>query len=446
MSNRHHLSISRRELLKYSAAVGALGTLAGPGIFSQALAAEGPVNFMAWSAAVDLVKSHVAAFEKETGIGVNYANSPWAQYRETLITKFTGGAPLDMMWVSDSWLPEWADAGWIKPVDNFDFLMKYNDEAEQFCIDSMTYKGRQYGLTYYTDFMAFLYDEEALNKAGISAPPQSWDEVTEQSLKIKQAGISEYPLMLALAKESWLIEFLAAMVYSNGGQFTDESGNSVMQSSSEGAINAAQWVVDAVNNDKIVSPACVEIGELTCLKAFSSGNHAFALLPKYRMRTLNDPAQSQIAGRVKQALMPKGEKGSHATVGWMRFHGMSASAAADPQKAEQTAKLIEWFGGKAKGEYKFQKLLFTDIGAGFGVKPLFDDPDVQAAYNAYADVETIREQQALARQKDVVTPWFGEWQEVHGAAWQSAILGDMSAEEAMAKAGETWDELKKEYS
>ena len=77
----------------------------------------------------------------------------WAQYRESLITRFVGGAPLDMMWVSDSWLPEWADAGWIKPVDGFDDLMKYNAEASAFCTDSMTYKGRQYGLTYYTDFM-----------------------------------------------------------------------------------------------------------------------------------------------------------------------------------------------------------------------------------------------------------------------------------------------------
>ncbi|MDH3317769.1 MAG: extracellular solute-binding protein [Gammaproteobacteria bacterium] len=446
MSNRHHHSISRRGLLKYSAATGALGTLGASGILSQALAATGTVNFMAWSAAVDLVKSHVAEFEKATGINVDYANAPWAQYRESLITKFTGGAPLDMMWVSDAWLPEWADAGWIKPIDGFDSLMKYNDETEQFCIDSMTYKGRQYGLTYYTDFMAFLYDDAALKKAGISAPPQTWDEVTEQCLKIKQAGISEYPLMLALAKESWLIEFQAAMVYSNGGRFTDDAGASVMQSPAEGAVKAVQWAVDAVHKHKIVSPACVETGELAGLKAFGGGNHAFALLPKYRMRTLNDPAQSQIAGRAKQALMPKGEGGSHATVGWMRFHGMSAAAAADPKQAELTAKLIEWFGGKANGEYRFQKYLFTDIGAAFGVKPLFDDPDVQAAYNSYADVEIIKEQQALARQKDVVTPWFGEWQEVHGAAWQSAILGDVSAEEATAKAGAKWDDLKKEFS
>ncbi|MFQ6017468.1 MAG: extracellular solute-binding protein [Kiloniellaceae bacterium] len=442
MSNDPINGIRRRDFLRYSAAAGLAGSLSA-GLPGHAFAAE-TVHFTAWSAAVDLVKSHVAAFEKATGIDVNYSNHPWAQYRETLITRFVGGAPLDMMWVSDSWLPEWADAGWIKPVDGFDSLMKYNGEASAFCTDSMTYKGRQYGLTYYTDFMGFMYDKEVLEKAGIGNPPETWDEVTEQALKIKKAGLSEYPVMLALAQETWLIEFLSAMVFSQGGRFTDDRGDAIMHHAKDGALPALQWLVDAVHKHKIVSPACVETGELTGLKAFASGNHAFALEPKYRMRMMNDPKQSQIAGRVKQILIPKGANGSHATVGWMRFHGMSAAAAADKKRAANTAKLIEWFGGRAEGEYKFQKLLFTDIGAGFGVTPLFKDPEVRAAYNAYTDVKIIEQQQSLARKKDVVTPWFGEWMEVSGAAWQSAILQQTTPEEALKKAADKWNELKRE--
>ena len=401
----------RREFLKYSGAAGVAGSLSG-GLAGQVMAAE-TIHFSAWSAAVDLVKSHVNAFQKSKGLNVNYSNFPWAQYRETMVTRLVGGAPLDMMWVSDAWLPEWAEAGWIKPVDGFKDLMKYNAEAEKFCTDSMTYNGRQYGLTYYTDFMGFMYDADKLKKAGISSPPKTWDDVTQQCLKIKKAGISEYPLMLALAKESWLIEFMAAMDYSQGGRFTDDKGMGAMDSASEGALKALQWVVDAVHKHKIVSPACVETGELTGLKAFASGNHAFALEPKYRMRHLHDPKQSKIAGNVKQILMPKGDGGSHATVGWMRFPGMRAAAAAD-------------------------------IGAGFGVKPLFNDPDVQKAYNSYTDVSVIKKQQALARKKDVVTPWFGEWQEVNGSAWQSAIIQKASPQEALKKVTNTWNKLKKQ--
>jgi len=431
---------SRREFLKLAAAAGVAGTGA---LALEAQAQNAPINFYTWSAAVDLVKSHLTAFEARTGLKVNYNNSPWAQYRDAMVTKFVGKAPLDVMWVSDSWLPEWAEAGWIAPIDGFPDLMKYNADADDFCNKSMQYKGKQYGLTYYSDYMAFFYDEEILKKAGIKAPPTTWDELVAQSLKIKGAGLSEYPMMLSMARESWLIEFLTAMVYSNGGRFTDDAGAALMADPKRGAQQALQWVVDAVNKHKIISPACVETGELNGLKAFGAGNHAFALLSRYRVRTLNDPKQSAIAGRVKQALMPMGTGGSHATVGWMRFHGMSAQAAADKNRAANAAKLIEWFGGKAGSQYQFQKMLFSDLGSGFGVKELFKDPEVQANYKKYSDIAMFEKQQQLARRKDVIARWFGEWDEVNGTAWQSAVVGKSTVPAALKKSSDAWNDMRK---
>ena len=441
MSNIWTQDSQRRDFLKMTAAAG----VAGSGLLSMpANAQAAPLNFYTWSAAVDTVKSHLGAFETKTGIKVNYNNAPWAQYRDTMVTKFVGKAPLDVLWVSDSWLPEWAEAGWLAPVNNFPELMKYNAEADDFSTKSMQYKGKQYGLSYYTDYMAFFYDEEKLKKAGINEPPSTWDQLVQQSLKIKSAGISEYPMMLSMARESWLIEFLSAMVYSNGGGFTDASGASIMSDPAKGAVQALQWFVDAVNKYKIISPACVETGELNGLKSFSSGNHAFALLSRYRIRTLNDPKQSQIAGRVKQALMPAGTGGSHTTVGWMRFHGMTAQAAADKTRATNSAKLIEWFGGKAEGKYRFQKMLFSDLGSGFAVKELFKDPEVRASYEKYSDMAMFEKQQQFVKKKDVITRWFGEWDEINGSAWQSAVIGKSSAADALKKSAQAWNDLRKQ--
>ena len=431
---------NRRDFLKYAAAAGA----ASSGALSlDAMAQNAPINLATWSAAVDLVRSHVTAFESKMGLKVNYSNAPWAQYREAMVTKFVGKAPMDVLWVSDSWLPEWADAGWIAPINNYPELMKYNADADDFCTQSMQYKGKQYGLTYYSDYMAFFYDEEILKTAGIAAPPKTWDELLQQSLKIKAAGLSEYPMMLSMARESWLIEFLTAMVYSNGGRFTDDQGAAVRADPNRGAQQALQWVVDAVQKHKIISPACVETGELNGLKSFGSGNHAFALLSRYRIRTLNDPKQSAVAGRIKQALIPAGPGGSHMTVGWMRFHGMSAQAAANKARAANAVKLIEWFGGKADGKYQFQKLLFNDLGTGFGVKELFRDPEVQANYAKYSDLSMYEAQQKLVRKKDVITRWFGEWDEVNGTAWQSAVLGKTPVAAALKKSSDAWNDMRK---
>ena len=437
MSDWQHSGTGRRTFLKTAGAVGSALLLPG----QSARAAEA-VSFFTWSAGVDQVKSHIAAFEKKTGIKVDYSNAPWAQYRDTMVTKFVGNAPIDTLWVSDSWLPEWAEAGWLAPIDSYPQLTKYDADVNDFCNQSMRYKGKQYGLKYYSDYMAFFYDDSKLKKVGIQAPPQTWDEVVQQSLVLKKAGV-EYPLMLSMARESWLIEFLSALVFSNGGRFVDDNGVAVMADPKKGAAQAMQWVVDAVNKHKIVSPACVETGELNGLKSFTSGNHAFAMLARYRVRTLNDPTQSQIAGNARQALMPAGPGGSHATVGWLRFYGLTAQAAADKARAANAVKLIEWFGGKADGQYVFQKLMFMDIGSGFGVKSLFKDPDIIAAYAKYSDIAMYEKQQQLARKKDVVARWFGEWDEVNGTAWQSAILGKSTVADALKKSAEAWNDLRK---
>ncbi|MEH2472963.1 multiple sugar transport system substrate-binding protein [Nitrobacteraceae bacterium AZCC 2161] len=438
-STRPAGGVARRQFLR--GALAGATAFAAPGLVRPAAAADS-LSMQTWSAAVDVVKSHLAAFETKTGIHVDYGNGPYAQYREAMVAKFAGGAPVDLLWVSDAWLPEWAEAGWIAPIDGYDSLMKYNADAIPFCTESMTYKGHQYGLTYYTDFMAFLYDADKLAAAGFSAPPSSWEEVVQQSIVMKQKGIAEFPMMLSMAQESWLIEFMTAMIYSHGGHFTDASNNAVMQHPKDGAVTTLQWVVDAVRKHKIVSPACVETGELAGLKALSAGNHAFALLPKYRLRTLNDPAQSKVAGKIKEALMPMGPGGSHETVGWMRFHGMTAQTAKNKARADNAARLIEWFGGKADGKYTFQKLVFLDAGSDFAVTPLYQDPEVQSAYSKYADFEMIKKQQALARKKDTIQPWFGEWNETNGSAWQAAILGNTTPAAALDQSAKSWNKLK----
>ena len=432
-----HRKIARRSFLAASGAA-----LALPAIRS-AQAAE-PINFATWSAAVDQVKGHAAAFTAKTGVPVAYTNSPYAQYRETMITKFTGGAPVDMLWVSDSWLPEFAQAGWIAPIDPYKNLTAYLPETSKFCVDSATFEGKHYGLTYYTDYMAFQYNAEILAQAGITAPPKTWDEVITQAQTIKAKGLLEYPIVIGMAQESWMIEFITALVYSHGGRLVDDAGHAVMADPKAGAVSALNWLVDAVNKHKVLSPGCVQTGELEVVKTFSAGKAAFVLSPRYRLRLFNDPAQSQAAGKIKQALMPVGgPNGSHATGGWMRFYGMTPRAVANAERAKNTAALMEWFGGKADGAYTFEKQIMKDLALGFGIKSLYDDPDIKAALGAYGDVALIGQQQELAKKKDTIAPWFGEWNDGFGTAWQQAITGKITPAEALKLGSEKWNTLKK---
>src|ERR1700754_3170995 len=159
-----------------------------------------------------------------------------------------------------------------------------------------------------------------MQRAIIDKPPATWDEMVQASLKIKQAGIVECPMLLALAIDTWLVEFVSAMLFSHGGRFIDQQGAPIMAEPGRGAIEAAAWIRDAIHTHKIGSPGAVETVEINSLKAFGAGQAAFSITPTYRLRAMNDPSQATAAGKIRPTLMPRGPKATaSATCGWIRF-------------------------------------------------------------------------------------------------------------------------------
>src|SRR2546421_11130866 len=114
--------MSRRSLLRVASTVAATPLISALARSALAQSSEA-ITFTAWSPAVDQAKSHATGFEKATGIKVNYENFPAAQFRATLVTKFTANEPLDVIWMNDAWTPEFAEAGWIVPIDDRPELM-----------------------------------------------------------------------------------------------------------------------------------------------------------------------------------------------------------------------------------------------------------------------------------------------------------------------------------
>ena len=74
----------------------------------------------------------------------------------------------------------------------------------------------------------------------------------------------------------------------------------------------------------------------------------------------------------------------------------------------------------------------------------YKDQEVQANYAKYADIKVFEAQQKLARKKDVIARWFGEWDEVNGTAWQSAVIGKSTVPAALKKSADSWNDLRKD--
>jgi multiple sugar transport system substrate-binding protein len=239
---------------------------------------------------------------------------------------------------------------------------------------------------------------------------------------------------------------MSAMVFSNGGRFVDDKGAPVMAEPGRGAVETAAWIRDAIHTHKIVSPGAVETPEINGLRAMGAGQHAFGIVPTYRLRALNDPSQAPAAGKIRPTLMPRGARATaSATCGWIRFYGMTPGAKANAVRRANATKLMEFFGGKDNtGAYTMQKLLLTDVGLPFCTTPLAADPVVKAFWEKWAGGgDVIAQQAASAVKKDVIAPWFGEWNETSNAAWQSVFLNRAAPEAATRAMAQKWNELRR---
>lgn len=436
--------VSRRGFLGTLGAAAALA--AGSHGWPPAQAQTGkPIHLVGWTFGVPFVKEIIADFQKRTGKTVVYGNLPWAQYHDGMVAKFAGKAPLDVVYVSDADLASWSEAGWLAPVEGFSEVKAYREELIPSTLEAMTYKGKLYGLPYYTDYMAFVYNEEMVRKAGFGEPPTTWDELVKQAVAMKQKGIVEAPLLLHLEASTWMIEVLYALVYSRGGRLFDDRSEPVFDRPDSPALEALHWLIEAKDKHRILTPGTLETGEIAGLKAFSAGQAAFYLTGRYRLKDFNTPASSQVAGKIKMGLMPRGGAGHHQTVGWSRLYGLTAAAAADPERRANAWQLIQYLGGKSEaGVYEIPKKFFQFAWLGFAPKPLFRDAEVKALLGQYADAALQERQHGLAVPKDgLKVRWFTEWDQFNRVVWQKAILRQTEPLAALKSSAEKWRSLRK---
>ena len=431
-----------RWLVALALAVSVLLTVEGTPARAQAPGVT--LNLVSWSYGVEIVRDNIAKFQQRyPGVTVNYSDFSWATYHDAMVARFVSKTPTDVLYSSDHWLQEWAAAGWIVPIDeSFPQVRQYLTEYSPFVREALTYKGRIYGTPYYADTFIFVYNADHLQRAGFAAPPASLDELTKQADAIKAKGIADFPIVLGWGQQDpFSIESFTALVFAQrNGSLFDKDGNAVFKSPGSAAEKVVTWATEALGTKKILSPTSLQATNNDAIKALQAGAASFGLIPSYSLAVLNDPGQTQQAGKFKIALVP-GE--SHATVGFIRFYAISSQAPRRGKDVMTAAwNFLDYFGGKTDGEYRVTKRWSLEKGLGFAQTALFADKDIRAAFGKWADVDMLQKQAQLARAKEGMTPYYGTWDVFSRAELHKAYLGQQKPSDTLANMAKKWEELK----
>jgi len=400
-----------------------------------AAAVEGAVSleFVVWSYNITTIQDNIDKFEQAyPNISVNLTDYPWPQYHDTMVLRLKGKTQTDVMYNGEDWLPEFAVAGWVAPLeDYFPDVKKYKDKTADYALADMTYNGKLYGLSYYADLITFQYNKKILDDNGMTAPTD-WDEVLSDSLKLKQGGM-KYPLVYEY--DATLPNFysaFASQVYGRGGSLFEDNLNPVLNDPNGEAFKHLQWLQDAKMKHDIMA---FETHEPKVVVAMNTGNHVFTVLYNYNLAAMNKPPQS-LAGQFDITPMP-GKEG--ACLGFAKFYSMTTQAAENEARRNAAWTFIEAFGG---GDYKVAKRWAVEDGLGFAALPLFDDPEVEAAFATWIDVEKFKAQAKLAR-NDVNPEWKGMWSEFFRPLMAKAFVGGATVKEVMDQGALKWNEYKK---
>ncbi len=164
-----------------------------------------PANLEMWGLydEPEVFTEFITDFKKanKCSIEITYKKMSAETYEQDLINAFASDRGPDIWMTHNTWLPKHKDKIAELPqetakfnIENFKII--FVEVAE----NDLTDQGKIYGIPLYIDTLALFYNKDYFNTAGISVPPETWDELINDDLEkltqknqwgnIERAGIA----------------------------------------------------------------------------------------------------------------------------------------------------------------------------------------------------------------------------------------------------------------
>ncbi|HTJ57116.1 MAG TPA: sugar ABC transporter substrate-binding protein [Devosiaceae bacterium] len=427
-------ALSRRNFLRAGVALGAAG--AGLPLLGTHTASASSValDFEGWNYDPQFQNQVLADFTAQhPGVSVNFVAEPAAQYIQKIVARFVGNNPPDLLYVRDQTVADWADSEYIRPINDLPGWEEHIKGLIPFHLSGLQYNGKVWGLPYYGDHIAYIYNADILKKAGISTPPVTWSDIADQALAIKKAGLLEHPVMFPLKNNAGLHWWSA--VYGSGGSIFAADGSPKFPDEDPVSLQLLEWLVKAAQ-DGILDPTSVQMGTAEGRLALASGQIAFGSSARYDLKVINDPKTSKVPGQAKQVLFPSlTASGPHGTVGWTQMFSISS----DAKNLDEAWQVLQYISS-----LEVAKRYYLKNGVGYAYESLDHDPDIIAETSRWSDQAMFAKQGELAKAREYITfSWAAEWEDFHMQQLQQAVVGRMAARDALQASADKAVQLKK---
>jgi len=216
----------------------------------------------------------IPAFEAaHPGIKIKYVDVPYDSLLQKLTTSAAGGELPDLVRADLGWVPQFAELGVLVPLsDAMPDFKALADATYPGSLSTNLYKGKYYGLPLDTNTRVLVVNKAALEAAGVSAPPASFDELKALADKLKGSDVQVFA---DGGLGGWNI---FPWIWSGGGNITDPGlTKATGYLDSPESVAAVQMLVDLYTAGQIPNLIIGNQGATGTSDGLPAGNYATIL-------------------------------------------------------------------------------------------------------------------------------------------------------------------------
>ncbi|CAN5575764.1 ABC transporter substrate-binding protein [soil metagenome] len=366
----------------------------------------------------------IAMFNKEDHpfkVKLQVTSADTGQYFDKMRTEFqVGGGDIDVIGADIIWPAQFAANKWIEDLSDR-FTEEMQSDFLPATIETSTYKGKVYGVPWYSDAGMLYYRKDLLDKAGLK-PGRTWEELTSQAEKIMNDEGLTYGFTFQGAEYEGGVCNQCEYVWNAGGDILAPDDPAKVVIANEGGIKGYEAARGSVTSG--LSPLAVATyKELESITPFLQGDAVFNRNWPfgYALATGGKEAGSELkpewVGVAQLPTVNEGDESSACLGGW----DMCINAFSD--KKDQSWEFIQWMI-----QPKIQKIFAIDAGYIPPRKSLFEDAKL---LKEQPIMELGRPSFDSTRPRPSVNPFYSDMSLDMAQGFNDTVKGDVEPQEAI---------------
>lgn len=282
----------------------------------------------------DAIEEITKEFEEENpDIDVNLEFVAYNSLKQKVLTSAKSG-DYDVTIVDQPWLAQFANAEILQKIPGEISEEDKEDIFDSF-IDGMTYNDELYAMPWKNDTKFLFYNKEMVEEAGFDGPPETWEELEEQSEAMMDKDIVKNPVVWSWSQSEALVcDFVAI----TGGYEGDIVDNGSPQFTSEGIKEGTSFMASSLESG-ISNPNSTEYLEQDVLDTFINEQAAFGLNWSFMYNEVKD---SNIGDKLGVTLVPGSDQVRSSTV----YGGEGLGITSGSDNPEAAWKYIQFLTSK----------------------------------------------------------------------------------------------------